>query len=55
MKPFSLALTYIQQGGFVRAGAAAAAAVLMMLPSLIIFILTQSNVVETMKSAGIKE
>lgn len=55
MKPFSLALTYIQQGGFVRAGAAAAAAVLMMLPSLVIFILTQSNVVETMKSAGIKE
>ncbi len=54
LKPFSLGLTYIQQGGFVRAGAGAAAAVLMLIPSIIIFIITQSNVVETMKSAGIK-
>lgn len=54
LKPFSLALSYIQQGGFVRAGAGASAAVLMMLPSLVIFILTQTNVMETMKSAGIK-
>lgn len=54
LKPFSLALSYVQQGGFVRAGATAAAAVLMMMPSIIVFILTQSNVMETMKSAGIK-
>ncbi|MEN2984909.1 MAG: carbohydrate ABC transporter permease [Dictyoglomaceae bacterium] len=54
LKPFSLALTYIQQGGFVRAGAGAAAAVLMLIPSILIFLITQSNVMETMKSAGIK-
>ncbi|MEZ0536506.1 carbohydrate ABC transporter permease [Caldicellulosiruptoraceae bacterium PP1] len=55
LKTFPLALSYVNSGGIARAGAAAAAALIMMLPSLIIFIVTQSNVVETMKSAGIKE
>ena len=41
--------------GVARMGVSAATMVLMLLPSLIFFIIAQSNVLETMASAGIKE
>ena len=41
--------------GLARTGVSAATFILMLLPSLIFFIIAQSNVLETMASAGIKE
>ncbi|MGE5558423.1 MAG: carbohydrate ABC transporter permease [Bacillota bacterium] len=55
MKTLPLTIGYVTTGGIMRAGAAAAAGLLTMLPPILIFILTQSNVIETMKSSGITE
>jgi putative chitobiose transport system permease protein len=55
LKTLPLSLSFIQGGGIARAGAAAAAGMLMMMPPILIFILTQSNVIETMKSSGMKD
>lgn len=54
LKTLPLALSYVQAGGIARMGAGAANALLIMLPPILIFILTQSNVIETMKSSGMK-
>ena len=48
-------LTQISSGGIARAGVGAAISVLLMLPPIVIFIITQSNVIETMTSSGLKE
>lgn len=48
-------LSQITASGLARSGAAAAAAVIMLIPPLLVFILTQSNVIETMAHSGIKE
>ena len=42
-------------GGLARSGSAMAVTVLMMIPPILIYMITQSNVLETMSSAGIKE
>ena len=55
MKTFPLALSYVQAGGLARMGASAAVGFILMIPPITIFILTQSNVVETMKSSGMKD
>lgn len=47
--------TQITAGGTARAGSAMAVTVIMMIPPIIVFLMTQSNVVEAMSSAGIKE
>ncbi len=49
------ALSQVSGGGIARAGAASAASLILMLPPIIIFILSQSKVSETMAFAGIKE
>lgn len=54
LKTLPQAMSYIQQGGIARMGAGAAYALLVMLPPILIFIITQSNVIETMKSSGMK-
>jgi len=54
-KPLPFALGQIVAGGIGRAGAAAAVAVIMMAVPLTIFIISQSNVIETMATSGIKE
>ena len=41
--------------GLARAGVAAAAAVFMLVPPIVIFMLAQKNVIETMAHSGIKE
>jgi len=46
---------YIAAGGIMRAGAGSAFALIMLLPPILTFIITQSNVIETMKSSGLKE
>lgn len=55
LKTLPTALGQVSAGGMARAGVASAAAVLLMLPPIITFIITQSNVVETMGHSGIKE
>ena len=44
----------IINGGIARSGSAMAATVLLMIPPIIIYLISQSNVMETMSSAGIK-
>lgn len=55
LKTFPTILSQISSSGVSRAGAAAAAAVVLMVPPILVFILSQSNVIETMASSGIKE
>ena len=55
LKTFPTILSQLSSSGVARAGAAAAAAVVLMLPPILVFILAQSNVMETMATSGIKE
>lgn len=55
IKMLPTVLRQITSSGIARSGAAAAAAVLLMIPPVLIFILTQSNIIETMAHSGIKE
>lgn len=45
----------ITSGGIARTGSAMAASVIMMIPPILVYLISQSNVVEAMSSAGIKE
>lgn len=45
----------ITSGGIARSGSAMAATVLLMIPPIVVYLLCQSNVLETMSNAGIKE
>ena len=45
----------IAAGGIARSGSSMAATVLLMIPPIIVFVVSQSNVLETMSSSGIKE
>lgn len=55
LKTLAAALNQIAVGGIGRAGTASAAAVIMMIVPITVFILTQSNVIETMSTSGMKE
>jgi ABC-type glycerol-3-phosphate transport system permease component len=55
LKTMPYAISQISSGGYARAGAAAAGAVIMIIVPIIIFVISQSNVIETMQSSGIKE
>ena len=56
LKFLPTAMSQITSGtSIARVGITAATAVLMMIPPILFFILSQSNVLETMSSAGIKE
>ncbi|MFA6735477.1 MAG: hypothetical protein WCR87_01000, partial [Saccharofermentanales bacterium] len=55
LKMLPTVLRQITSSGIARSGAAAAAAVLLMIPPITIFILSQSNIIETMAHSGIKE
>ncbi len=54
-KTLTYALQQIQAGGIARTGQAAAVTVIMMLVPITIFILSESKILETMASSGIKE
>ena len=54
-KTLSYALNQILTSGVARAGVAAAASVLMMSVPICVFMFTQSSVIETMTSSGVKE
>jgi len=55
LKSLNYAIGQITAGGIKRAGASAAATVIMMLVPIFVFILTQSNIIETMGSSGMKD
>ena len=47
-------LSSLSTAGVTRAGVAAAVGVLMMFPSVVIFLLSQNSIVETMAHSGLK-
>jgi len=55
LKSLNYAIGQITAGGIKRAGASAAAQVVMMLVPILVFIFSQSNIVETMGSSGMKD
>ena len=54
-KSFNYAIGQILAGGIARAGAGAASTVIMMMVPIIVFVITQSNIIETMGSSGMKD
>ncbi len=55
LKTMPYAISQITAGGYARAGASAAAVIVMMIVPVTVFIISQSNVIETMQKSGIKE
>lgn len=55
LKTFSYAIGQIISGGIVRAGAGAASTVVMMIVPIAVFVISQSNIIETMASSGMKD
>ena len=55
LKTLPTIMSQIANGGIARAGSTMAAAVLLMIPPILVYLVTQSNVMETMGSAGIKD
>ena len=55
LKSFNYAIGQINAGGIKRAGASAASTVLMMMVPILVFVITQSNILETMGSSGMKD
>lgn len=54
-KTLNYAITQITAGGIARAGASAAGSVIMMIVPILVFVITQSNIIETMASSGMKD
>ena len=55
LKTFNYAIQQIVNGGVARAGAGAAATVVMMIVPITVFVVSQSNIIETMGSSGMKD
>ena len=55
LKSFNYAIQQILAGGIKRSGAAAASTVIMMLVPIMVFVVSQSNIIETMGSSGMKD
>ena len=55
LKPLTVALNQLMQGGIARAGVGAAVSVVMMIVPVVLFICVQSNVLETMATSGLKD
>ncbi len=55
LKSLNYAIGQITAGGIKRAGASAAATVVMMLVPILVFVVSQSNIIETMGSSGMKD
>lgn len=54
IKTLQMIVTQITAGGIARSGSSMAMTVILMIPPIVVYLFTQSNVVETMNSAGIK-
>ena len=55
LKSFNYAIQQVMAGGIKRAGAGAASTVIMMLVPIIVFVISQSNIIETIGSSGMKD
>ena len=55
LKLLNMAFTNVIAAGISRMGPSMASAVVLMLPLIVVFLVTQSNVIETMSASGIKE
>ena len=55
LKSFNYAIGQIMAGGIKRAGASAASMVIMMAVPIAVFVISQSNIIETMGSSGMKD
>ena len=55
LKTLNYAIGQITAGGVARAGASAAATVVMMMVPILVFVISQSNIIETMGSRGMKD
>ena len=55
LKSFNYAIGQILAGGIKRSGAGAASTIIMMMVPLIVFVISQSNIIETMGSSGMKD
>lgn len=55
LKTLPSAMGQIASAGIARAGVGSASAILLMIPPVLVFIISQSNVMETMAHSGIKE
>lgn len=55
LKTLPYVMSAVAAGGVARQGSSMAISVILMIPPILVFLLTQSNVLETMSSSGIKE
>ena len=55
LKTLPTVMSQITAGGIARSGSAMAVTVIMMIPPILVYMISQSNVIESMSSAGIKE
>ncbi|MBE6598325.1 MAG: carbohydrate ABC transporter permease [Ruminococcaceae bacterium] len=55
LKTLNYAISQITASGIARAGAAAASTVIMMAVPIIVFVVSQSNIIETMGTSGMKD
>jgi ABC-type glycerol-3-phosphate transport system permease component len=55
LKTFNYAIGQILSGGIVRSGASSASMVIMMIVPILVFVISQSNIIETMASSGMKD
>ena len=55
LKPISYALSQVVGGGIARTGVASAVSLIMMIVPVTVFVISQSNVIETMASSGMKD
>jgi len=55
LKTLNYAIGQITAGGIARSGASAAANVVMMIVPILVFVISQSNIIETMGSSGMKD
>ena len=55
LKSINYAIGQIMAGGIKRSGAASASGVLMMMVPITVFVISQSNIIETMGSSGMKD
>ncbi len=55
LKTFNYAIQQIVSGGIARAGVGAAASIVMLIVPVLVFVISQSNIVETMSTSGMKD
>ena len=55
LKTFNYAISQIVSGGIARAGVGAASAIVMLIVPVTVFVISQSNIVETMSTSGMKD